>query len=128
MIYKKILIVDDDSELLKVLEKRLQQEGYKVASAIRGREAVKKAKYYLPHVIVMDIVLPDIDGAEAAKLLQEDIETVGIPIIFLSGIVRGQEGERLAEIKVGDRHYKAIAKPFPLEDLIALIKATAKNF
>jgi len=118
---KKILIVDDEEEVLLLLEKYLVREGYDVITAATGREAVIKARSLSPHLILMDIVLPDIDGPEVVKKLQEKHETSKIPVIFLSGIVSKEEGKE-PDIKVGNDEYDAMGKPFLVKDLLKKIE------
>ncbi|HNV23616.1 MAG TPA: response regulator, partial [Candidatus Omnitrophota bacterium] len=84
---KKILLVDDEKEIVQLLDKKLSQEGFEVIKLSSGKEAVDKTKKYLPDLVLMDIMMPDIDGAEAVKLLQKDTLTRNIPVLFLSGIL-----------------------------------------
>ena len=116
----KVLIVDDDASILILLEKRLQNEGYQVIKAASGQEAVDKAKSFMPHLIIMDIMLPDIDGAEAFQRINADNETSHIPVVFLSGIVGAGEGR--SEINVKERNYPAVGKPIDFNVLLGLVK------
>ncbi len=118
---KKILIVDDEKEMLELVAKRLVREGYQIFALSRGQEIVAKAKEFQPQLILMDIILPDIDGAEAVKLLQEDNATSGIPVVFLSGIVSRDE-KKEGSVRVGSVDYAALPKPFSVEQLLASIR------
>jgi len=120
---KKIFIVDDEVEVLEALSKRLKDDGYEPVTATSGREAVRKVQAMMPDLILMDIVLPDIDGSEAVRLIQQDPKTRSIPIVFLSGIVSNEDKEQKPEVKVGGWNYPAIGKPFPYEALLKIIKA-----
>ena len=122
MNFKKILVVDDDEEILQLVDQKLVAAGYPVISVKTGREAVYKAKDISPGLILMDIVLPDIDGAEAVKELQDDPITKGIPVIFLSGIVTKEEGEEKPGVTVGGTRYPALGKPFSAQELLAMVK------
>jgi len=120
---KKILVVDDEEQVLQLLEKRLLNESYDVVAATRGKDAILKAQKHLPDLILMDIVLPDIDGAEAVALLQQDPATRKIPILFLSGIVKeGSTEDEKFEVNVGGRAYDAIPKPFTFQKLLVEIR------
>lgn len=117
----KILIVDDEKEILDLIERKLLAQGYQVFKATRGREAVQKAIENNPQLVLVDIVLPDIDGAEVVSLLQANPATQEIPVLFLSGIVTKEEGAP-SEVKVGQRMYPAIAKPFTEQELLTEIR------
>ncbi|OGW79869.1 MAG: hypothetical protein A3G33_02540 [Omnitrophica bacterium RIFCSPLOWO2_12_FULL_44_17] len=88
---KKILVVDDDKDAIDVISLRLTSCGYDVISANDGREAIEKAKKELPGLIIMDIVLPEMNGAEVAICLKQEPKTKHIPIIFLTGMMGGEE-------------------------------------
>jgi len=87
-----------------------------------AREALAQVKKNPPDLVLMDIVLPDMEGSEAVRLLNEDPLTKDIPVIFLSGIISREEGTARPEINVGGRLYRAIAKPFTLAELLGEIK------
>jgi CheY-like chemotaxis protein len=120
---KTILVVDDEQEVLDFLEKKLPEQGYNVLRAATAMEAIREARKNLPQLILMDIVLPDMEGSEAVRLLAEAPQTQDIPVIFLSGILSKDDMTDL-ELNVGGRLYKAVSKPFAFEDLLAEIKKT----
>jgi len=116
---KKILVVDDEEDLLELIDKSLTSEGYEVTTAITAEDAVEKAKMLMPDLMLIDIILPDMEGPEAVRVLSESSLTSQIPIMFLSGIVtRQKSGEAATEVRVGDRKYKALSKPFSSQELI----------
>ena len=107
---KTILTVDDEERVLQLINDILSTKGYDVLTAASGKEAIRKSKKSLPDLIVMDIMMPDIDGAEAVKLLKEDPATKDIPILFLSGIIMKEDRE------VGDETLTLVVistAPFP---------------
>lgn len=116
---KKILLVDDEVEVVEIVQAKLQNDGYQVVVSHTGREGIIQARAHLPDMILMDIVLPDMDGADAVKELHDHNATVGIPVLFLSGIVGGGQD---AEINVGGRSYDAMGKPFTYAQLKARIE------
>ena len=118
---EKILIVDDEESVLKLLERRLSSEGYHVIKAETGREAVNKTKTFMPHLIIMDIILPDINGAEAVQLIKSDAQTREIPVLFLSGIIQ-QDPEEKPTVKVGEESYEAVSKPIDFDELLSEIR------
>jgi len=120
---KKILVVDDDVEIAKLMDTKLSAEGYQVFCENTGKDGVRSAKEHVPDLILMDIVLPDIDGADAVKLLQEDPRTTRIPILLLSGIVLSKEEDDIqANVTIAGREYKALGKPFTDEELVSEVR------
>ncbi len=111
---KKILLVDDEKEVVDIIQAKLIKDGFDVIVSYLGREGIIQARAHLPDIILMDIVLPDMDGADVIKELHDHRATVGIPVIFLSGII-GRGGKM--DITVGGRSYEAIGKPFTYMDL-----------
>ena len=118
---KKILVVDDEQAILDVLEKKLSVDGYEVLTAATGRDAFEKARSHLPDLILMDIVLPDIEGSVVVRNLQYDQATQRIPVVFLTGIVSRDVGQKQTDITVGGREYRAIGKPFTYRELSDVI-------
>ena len=81
---QKILIVDDEPDALDLIKVNLATAGFTVATAEDGEEAIKKARAILPNLIVLDIMLPEVDGLEVCKILRQDGATKGIPIIMVT--------------------------------------------
>ncbi|MCK5014704.1 MAG: response regulator [Candidatus Omnitrophica bacterium] len=122
---KKILVVDDEEELLELVAKSLSGEGYEVTTVTTAEDAMDKARILLPDLILIDIILPDMEGPEAVRALGEDSLTGNIPVIFLSGIVtRDQKGKASSEVLVGERRYKALSKPFSSKELMEEVRKT----
>ena len=115
---KKILVVDDEKKALLLLGNILQRANYEVISAITGAEALNLVKENAPDLIILDIVLPDIDGTDIAATLAEDPATKDIPIIFLSGIIM-KKGEPASGQKTG-RNY-IMAKPVTGPEILEVI-------
>ncbi|MCK5259686.1 MAG: response regulator [Candidatus Omnitrophica bacterium] len=120
---KKILIVDDEEALLDLIAKSLSNEGYEVTAVTTAEDAMEKAKTLLPDLILIDIILPDMEGPEAVRALSENSLTGKIPVIFLSGIItREKDSEASCEVLVGERCYKALSKPFSSKELITEVQ------
>jgi len=117
---QKLLIVDDDEEILKLLDKKLLSEGFEIEIVSRGDEVTQKAVEFKPDLILMDIMLPDIDGPDAVLMLQENEKTANIPVLFISGIV-ASDSDMDSIVRVGERAYKAMAKPFTRDELLSEI-------
>ena len=120
---KKILVVDDEEELLEVISKTLSAQGYEVTTGVTAEEAVNKAKALIPDLLLIDIILPDMEGPEAVRILSENPATSNIPIIFLSGIItRDNDENATTEVRVGGRLYKALSKPFSSQELMVEVR------
>lgn len=97
----KVLIVDDDMTLRELYEERMKQEGYVIVSASDGEEAIEKAVKEHPDVILLDVMMPKINGIDVMKMLREKDETSGIPIIILTALVQ-EIGKIKDMMKPGD--------------------------
>ena len=119
---RKVLIVDDDVSILKILCLVLEREGYETEQALSGEEAIQKNRQFLPDLIVMDLVLPDIDGAEVIAQIIRPTNLENRPqVFFISGIISSNDALSSA-ITVQDRQYTIIAKPLDLKKFIATVK------
>jgi two-component system phosphate regulon response regulator PhoB len=114
----KILVVDDEPEAVELLEFNLKQAGFDVISAENGAEALKKARSALPSLVVLDLMLPEIDGLEVCKMLRRDPATAGIPIIMLTA--KAAEMDRIVGLEIGAEDY--ITKPFSPRELVLRVK------
>ena len=120
---KKILIVDDETEVLQLLEKKLVTSGYTVVKTDSGREAILMAKTQKPDLILLDIMMPNMDGPEIAAALREDPVTADTPVLFLSGIVtKEDENDPQGGVTIKGRPYKVISKPFNFAELLTEVK------
>lgn len=120
---KKILLVDDEEKVVEYLANILRRAHYTVISATRGREAIDLARQQSPHLIILDIVLPDIDGSDVASELAQNPATAAIPILFLTGVLKKEE-ESFVE-KTG-KHY-VIAKPVAAGELLKMVNKVLPN-
>ena len=119
MEFSTILIVDDNAEILKLLEIELFSHGYSVVHAKNGQEAIKKAEDILPDLILMDLVMPDMDGGQVIKKLKSSTKTKQIPIILLTAMLtRDEEKRGQGSILVDDKYYPMMAKPYNAQDLL----------
>jgi DNA-binding response OmpR family regulator len=109
----RVLIVEDDLEVIDVVSLYLGSRGFKVEGITAGEEAIARCLESLPHLILMDITLPDVDGFEVCRRLRRHPRTAHIPTIFLTK--RSKRSERLAGLELGVDDY--ITKPFDLEEL-----------
>ena len=119
-----ILVVDDEKDVLFMLKKRLAAEGYSVITANNGGDAVALAKSKLPDLIILDIVMPGMEGGEVAGKLKENPLTRDIPVIFLTGLFSKTEETEMGHM-VGCNF--AFAKPLDTEALVSQIKRLLCN-
>ena len=114
---KKILVVDDEDDILQFLELVLREKGYDVVTAAGGQEALTRAQIEKPDLVLLDIMMPQMDGWEVLKLLRVDDETADIPVAMLSA--RTEAKDRVQGLQEGAIDY--ICKPFALQELLEKI-------
>lgn len=117
----KILIVDDSAAQLASLRTLLEQNGYLTITASTGTEAIQKAGSEAPKAILMDIVMPDMDGYEACRLLQANVNTKSIPVVFVS--TKNQKADQLWAKMQGGK--ALISKPYQPQEILDALKAYA---
>lgn len=115
---KQVLVVDDDPLVVKILRDPLERAGYDVEVAYHGLEALKKVKAHRPDLIILDILMPFLDGFKVARLLKFDKRFQDIPIIVLTS--RATEGERKMGEQVGANEF--IYKPFRLPRVLDVVQ------
>ncbi len=120
---KTILIVEDEKDIVKMLEYNLQKEGFKTLSARDGEDALDAANRDHPDLVVLDLMLPGMDGLEVCKALKQGAKTAMIPIIMLTAKV--QESDKVIGLELGADDY--MTKPFSPRELIARIKAVLRR-
>jgi two-component system phosphate regulon response regulator PhoB len=119
----KILVVDDEPEAVELLEFNLKQAGFDVISAADGAEALRKARSAFPSLVVLDLMLPEIDGLEVCKMLRRDRATAQIPIIMLTA--KAAEIDRILGLELGADDY--ITKPFSPRELVLRVQKVLKR-
>ena len=115
----KILIVDDEPDIIEILKYNLEKEGYDVKSANNGKKAVEKAKKYIPDIIILDVMMPEMDGIEACQELKKISKLSNTRIIFLSA--RGEDFTQIAAFDAGADDY--VTKPVKPKILIKKISS-----
>jgi DNA-binding response OmpR family regulator len=116
---KKILVVEDDEDLVELLRFNLKNAGFSIGTAGDGVEALKKARAAVPDLILLDLMLPGLDGFAVCEILRHDPATTSIPIIMLTAVAG--EMARVAGLEAGANDY--ITKPFSPRELIARVEA-----
>ena len=120
---QKIMIVDDEMATLLPLKRSLEAEGYKVIEAYNGYQAIEKSKTELPELIVLDLMLPGIDGFEVCVQLKKDELTERIPVIMLTA--KDEIRDKIDGLEMGADDY--VTKPFNLNELKARIRNVLKR-
>jgi DNA-binding response OmpR family regulator len=110
----RILVVDDEPEAVELVEFNLKKAGFDVVTATDGAEAVKKTRSAHPDLIVLDLMMPEIDGLEVCKILRRDSATAHIPIIMLTA--KASEVDRIVGLELGADDY--VTKPFSPRELV----------
>ncbi len=114
-----ILVVDDDTDILALLEMSLASDGFKVITASNGENGLQKAKVEQPDLILLDVMMPQMDGLEVIKRLKDNTETSAIPVLWLTA--KTQTEDKLRGLEIGGDDY--ITKPFDLREVTARINA-----
>lgn len=114
----KILVVDDEPEAVELVEFNLKGAGYEVTTASDGAEALNKARRIQPNLVILDVMMPEIDGMEVCKLMRRDPATTGIPIIMLTA--KASEVDRVLGLELGADDY--VVKPFSPRELVLRVK------
>ncbi|MBU6275848.1 MAG: response regulator transcription factor [Planctomycetes bacterium] len=120
---QRILVVDDEDDLLELLRYNLSREGYQVTCVATGEDALRSVRRQPPDLIVLDVMLPGIDGLEVCRRLKSESKTREIPIVMLTA--KSEESDIVAGLEHGSDDY--IAKPFSPRVLVARVKALLRR-
>ena len=115
---KRILLVEDDADLCSLVKYNLEKEGFSVSDSQTGKGVPELCRRLNPDLMLLDIVLPEVDGWDICREIRSDPEFKGLPIIFLTA--RGSETDRILGLELGGNDY--ITKPFSVRELVARIK------
>lgn len=119
----RILVVEDDVDIAELVEYNLEKEGYGVIKADNGKKALDLIKSHMPQLIILDLMLPEIDGFEICKIVKHDEKTKHIPIIMLTA--KGEETDVIVGLRLGADDY--VTKPFSPKVLTARVKAVLRR-
>ncbi|NWF52064.1 MAG: response regulator [Nitrospirae bacterium] len=122
MSQKKILVVDDELDLVETIRFQLETEGFNVITAYNGEDALNLARTENPDLILLDIMLPKLDGYKVCRLLKFDEKYKNIPIIMLTA--RAQEKDKIIGLETGANEY--VTKPFDMDRLLEKVKTYLK--
>jgi len=120
---KTVLVIDDEPELLRLLDYNLTKAGYLAISARDGPSGLALARRHAPDLVILDILMPGMDGLEVCKALRGDPATAGIPILILTA--KAEEADRVLGLELGADDY--VCKPFGVRELLARVKALLRR-
>jgi DNA-binding response OmpR family regulator len=119
----RVLVVEDERDVAELIRYNLGKEGYDVLVTASGTDAVKQARESRPDVVLLDIMVPHLNGWEVCRRLKQDPETRGIPVIMVTG--RTEEGDKVLGFEMGADDY--VTKPFSPRELLARVRAVARR-
>ena len=118
-----VLVIDDEKDLLELVSYNLEKEGYRIATAENGEAGLEAAARELPDIVIVDLMLPGIDGLDVCRRLRADQRTAGTPVIMLTA--KSTETDRVVGLEIGADDY--VTKPFSPRELAARIKAVLRR-
>ena len=119
----RVLVVEDERDVAELIRYNLSKEGYDVVLTASGSDAVKQAREARPDIVLLDIMVPHLNGWEVCRRLKQDSETRGIPVIMVTG--RAEEGDKVLGFEMGADDY--VTKPFSPRELVARVRAVARR-
>ncbi len=122
--HTRILLVDDEPDILEILDYNLTSEGYQVEKAKNGLEALEKVEDWKPHLVLLDVMMPEMDGIETCELLRKKSNLPNLAIVFLTA--RSEDYSQVAGLEAGADDY--ITKPIKPKVLVSKIKAILRRF
>jgi DNA-binding response OmpR family regulator len=117
---RKVLVVDDEERMVRFIRLNLEHDGFEVIEAYRGMQAIDKIRSKLPDLVLLDVMMPDIDGFEVLKIIRE---TNSVPVIMLTA--KGEEEDRVRGLELGADDY--ITKPFSPRELVSRVRAVLRR-
>ncbi len=123
MTKEKILVIEDEKNITELVKYNLEQQGYRVLTSSRGDNGLEQARKEKPDLIILDLMLPEMDGLEICKILKQNFSTAHIRIIMLTA--KGEEADKVVGLEMGADDY--ITKPFSPRELLARVKAVMRR-
>jgi DNA-binding response OmpR family regulator len=120
---KTVLVIDDEPELVKLIDYNLTKAGYLVLTAADGESGLAAARRHAPDAVVLDVMMPGVDGLEVCKRLRQEPQTAGVPILMLTA--KAEEADRVLGLELGADDY--LTKPFGVRELQARVKALLRR-
>jgi phosphate regulon transcriptional regulator PhoB len=121
---EKILVVDDEKDLVDLIVYNLEREGFETLRAYDGEEALKAVKAEKPDLVILDLMLPGIQGMDVCSIIRKDRNTAAIPVIMVTA--KGDEIDKILGLEIGADDY--VTKPFSVRELLARVRAVLRRF
>jgi two-component system, OmpR family, alkaline phosphatase synthesis response regulator PhoP len=121
---QQIFVVEDEKDLVELLTYNLEKEGYRVLSEMDGEAALKKIPLKMPDLVLLDLMLPKVDGLTVCKTLKNNPKTSHIPVVMLTA--KGEESDKVVGLELGADDY--VTKPFSVKELLARVRAVLRRF
>ncbi len=123
MAKETVLVIEDEKNIVELLKYNLEGAGYRVLVAVRGDTGLEAVRKNKPVLIILDLMLPELDGIEICKILKQDYKTAGIPVIMLTA--KSEEADKIVGLELGADDY--MTKPFSIRELLARVKAVLRR-
>ncbi|OPX20163.1 MAG: DNA-binding response regulator [Desulfobacca sp. 4484_104] len=123
MAKERILVVEDEEDILELVRYNLSREGFRITGVTSGEEGLKTARSMLPELVLLDLMLPGVDGLEVCRVLKHDAKTQHIPVVILTA--KGEEADIVAGLELGAEDY--VTKPFSPRVLVARVRAVLRR-
>jgi two-component system phosphate regulon response regulator PhoB len=120
---EKIVVIEDEADILEVIQYNLTREGYRITGCRNGEEGLERVRRDAPDLVLLDLMLPGLDGLEVCRRLQADSTTAAIPIVMVTA--KGEESDIVLGLQMGADDY--VTKPFSPKELLARIKAVLRR-
>lgn len=121
---KQIFVVEDEKDLVELLTYNLEKDGYRVLSEMDGEAALKRIPEKMPDLVLLDLMLPKVDGLTVCKTLKSNPKTNHIPVVMLTA--KGEESDKIVGLELGADDY--VTKPFSVKELLARVRAVLRRF
>jgi len=121
---EKILVVDDEKDLVDLIVYNLEREGFEALKAYNGEEALKAVKAEKPDLVILDLMLPGIQGMDVCSIIRKDRNTAAVPVIMVTA--KGDEIDKILGLEIGADDY--VTKPFSVRELLARVRAVLRRF
>src|SRR3989454_2990313 len=120
---RDVLVVEDEPDIRRLVVLHLERDGFRCRTATNGPDALREAKTAVPDLVVLDLMLPELDGLEVCRRLRSDTSTAAVPIIMLTA--KSDEVDRVVGLEVGADDY--VGKPFSPKELVARVRAVLRR-
>src|SRR2546428_3785981 len=120
---QEVLVVEDEPDIRRLITLHLERDGFRCRTASNGPEALREARAVVPDLVVLDLMLPELDGLEVCRQLRRDAATAVVPIIMLTA--KSDEVDRVVGLEVGADDY--VSKPFSPKELVARVRAVLRR-